>query len=161
MDLFEFFTDKELRIELLEINRRFNDRFIEIREAYDESDDKEHAVQYICEYVVNEIKKYTYKHKNKIINLYDDFDEWYNEQDKGTFENICHHFITSYQINEWIIYTFKNDKEEFKKMDKEIKSSRIERPPQLKRSIKFDETARLKIASEPYKLPPQIRRSIK
>jgi len=47
-------------------------------------------------------------------------------------------------------------------MDKEIKSVvRSDKQPQLKRSIQFDEIARLKIASEPYKLPPQIRRSIK
>jgi hypothetical protein len=175
---FDFFTDKELRIELLEINRRFNDMFIEIREAYDESDNKDNSVQYICEYVMNEIKKYTYKNKNKIINLYEDFDDWYNKQEKETFENICHEFVTSHQINEWIVRTFKDDKEEFKKLDKQIinisSSAKNEFAPQLKRSLN-DNDARIKIAIEAcknnkpiiggqklsHKIAPQIRRSMK
>jgi hypothetical protein len=164
---FEFFTDKELRIELLEINRRYNDMFIEIREAYDESDNKENSVQYICEYVMNEIKKYTYKNKKQeTCNLYEDFDDWYNKQEKDTFEKICHDFVTSHQINEWIVHTFKEEKEEFKKVDKIINKNDV--ALQIKRTLQFNiENSRLKIAMEPYKniigakIAPQIKRSFK
>ena len=79
---FEFFDDKELRLELFEFMRRNKDKFINIREVYDNTDDKDLAVNYICDFVISEIKKYEFidiskdPNNEEYINLYKKFVEW-------------------------------------------------------------------------------------
>jgi hypothetical protein len=126
---FEFFDDKELRLEFFEFMRRSKDKFINTREVYDNSDDKELAVNYICDHVISEIQKYNFidmdmtkyekfKDNDGYVNLYKKFIEWRQKQIAGTFEGICHGFVSSKQICEWIENTFNdNTIKDFKKIN--------------------------------------------
>ena len=127
---FEFFDDKELRLELFDFMRRSKDNFINVREVYDNASDKNLAINYICEFVVTEIEKYEFididmtkfiKDKNDegYVNLYKKFIEWKIKQSPGTFKGICSNFISSQQINEWIDNTLNDTNvKEFKRIEK-------------------------------------------
>ena len=102
---FDFFSDKELRIQLLENVRQETDDFINIREVYDESLNKDLAVHYIANYVrnkANELKykcKYEYENKNYKYLL----NKWILNNDIKKFYEVCHQFTNSIQIKNWII----------------------------------------------------------
>lgn len=93
---FDFFTDKELRIQLLENVRQQTDDFINIREVYDESLNKDLAVHYIANYVRNIANELKYNYKN-ILN------KWIFKNDIKKFYEVCHQFTNSIQIKNWII----------------------------------------------------------
>jgi hypothetical protein len=125
---FEFFDDKELRLELFEFMRRSKDKFINTREVYENSNNKDIAVNYICDHVISEIQKYIFididitkyekfKDENGYVNLYKKFIEWKQKQSSGTFKGVCHGFVSSKQIDEWIENTFNDSNiKEFKKI---------------------------------------------
>ena len=162
---FEFFDDKELRLELFEFMRRSKDKFINTREVYDNSDDKGLAVNYICDHVISEIQKYEfididmtkydkYKNSNGYVNLYKKFIEWKQKQLPGTFKGLSHNFVSSKQIDEWIDNTFNDsDIKEFKKISSDdneilvqgiyktnINKSSSEESPVSSESINFIDT---------------------
>ena len=91
---FDFFSDKELRIQLLENVRQETDDFINIREVYDESLNKDLAVHYIANYVHNVANEINCK---KLLN------KWIFKNDIKKFYKVCHQFTNSIQIKNWII----------------------------------------------------------
>ena len=99
---FDFFNDKELRIQLMESIRKENDEFVSIREVYDEAakTNKDLAVHYIANYVRSLALEMKLK-KNKKNYKYS-LNKWIKENGLGQFYDICHYFTNSMQIKEWI-----------------------------------------------------------
>uniref|UniRef100_A0A6C0F3P1 Uncharacterized protein n=1 Tax=viral metagenome TaxID=1070528 RepID=A0A6C0F3P1_9ZZZZ len=115
---FSFYTDKELRMELMKIARQDNDNFLVIREIYDaDKDNRDQSVHYISDYVKNEALKLNYitNLQNYILDV--GFDAYYT---------LCHNFNSSSQIRDWL-YTMDREynermireKEKYKKDEKE------------------------------------------
>ena len=101
---FNFYNDKEIRIQYYENMKRKSDKFLTIREMYDCYTNKDIAVHFICEYVKNIARDTTYvtlktgMHDNyysKLIELI-----WASPAD---FYGFCHNFTNTEQIREWII----------------------------------------------------------
>lgn len=91
---FSFYTDKELRMELMKIARQDNDNFLVIREIYDaDKDNRDQSVHYISDYVKNEALKLNYitNLQNYILDV--GFDAYYT---------LCHNFNSSSQIRDWL-----------------------------------------------------------
>lgn len=91
---FSFYTDKELRMELMKIARQDNDNFLVIREIYDaDKDNRDQSVHYISDYVKNEALKLNYitNLQNYILDV--GFDAYYS---------LCHSFNSSSQIRDWL-----------------------------------------------------------
>lgn len=110
---FNFFTDREIRIQFIENDRIGGDKFVIIREAYEASSDKKLAVEYICEYVRKESRlcEYTLSEtdidKNK-DNFEKELSEWVNNSDINHEEFVkqCHNFISTQQIRTWLYKKF-------------------------------------------------------
>ena len=97
---FSFYTDKELRMEIMKIARQDNDSFLVIREIYDaDKDNRDQSVHYISDYVKNEALKLNYitNLQNYILDV--GFDAYYT---------LCHNFNSSSQIRDWL-YTMDHD----------------------------------------------------
>ena len=111
-----FFNDKELRLKLTETIRMKHDPFAIVREVYESQENKDIAVFRIAEYV----RKYTFSCGIKYISHNDieqidmgtRFDKWVKNSEKGEFEGICHGFISTYQIRNWLYTTLLFDGEE-------------------------------------------------
>ena len=101
---FDFFTDQDLRIQLLANQRLDADQFIVIREAYNASDNKDLAVEYICEYVKIQATNYEYSSDDEsyTANCHDALSTWINYTSHDEFVKICHTFVSTVQIKSWI-----------------------------------------------------------
>jgi len=101
---FDFFSDRDLRIQLLEQLRQEEDNFLIIREVYNETKDKDTAVHYIANYVKNQADKIQYANKlDMSVNTFKDIlDRWITKNSTGNFYSMCHNFTNSIQIIDWI-----------------------------------------------------------
>ena len=111
--IFDFFTDEELRVQLIKNERFDSDDFIIIREAYDASKNKDLEVEYICEYVKMEASRcmYTTDISDKNAPTYNfqiDLYNWINCKPIQEFYDICHTFVSTMQIRAWLYKTFFN-----------------------------------------------------
>ena len=106
---FNFYNDKEIRIQYYENKKRHSDTFLNIREIYDHYTNKDIAVHFICDYVKKIAKDTIY------IDLEDG--DRYNYHSKlveviracpGDFYSFCHAFTNTEQIREWIIEILHN-----------------------------------------------------
>lgn len=103
---FDFFTDKDLRLELLEYNRKEKDEFIMIREVYDDTQDKNAAVHHIANYVreLSNEMKYTLNDCKEVKEKYTNIlNKWIQIKGIGHFYSECHNFTNTFQIKDWII----------------------------------------------------------
>lgn len=105
---FEFFSDIDLRIKLAEIFRRNNDKFIDIRETYDNSNVKENALYYIYNYVFDQSKLCLYELNGENFNYYGKVIE-FSKTNPDLFKKICENFISTAQIRYWIDNTFTDE----------------------------------------------------
>ena len=111
---FVFYTDKELRMELMKIARQDEDNFLIIREIYDSDKDKiDQSVHYISDYVKNEAYKLKY-----ITNL----QKYIIDVGFDKFYGLCHQFNNSSQIRDWL-YTM--DYEYNEKDKKKIENEKV------------------------------------
>jgi hypothetical protein len=102
--ILEFFTDNELKKEFGKMKRDFMDKFYSIRELYELMDDKDKAVHFIVEYVMDFANNYFYKLKssNEINNFSSFINDFIKYHDHGVFESICHTFQSTSHIKNWI-----------------------------------------------------------
>jgi hypothetical protein len=109
----EFFTDDELKKEFGKKMRYYKDKFYTIREYYDLIEDKDKAVHFITEYVMEYANNYHYILKDveddKIHNFSKHIQNFIKEEEPGKFEGICHSFQSTSQIRNWINKEFLND----------------------------------------------------
>ena len=105
---FDFFSDRDLRIQLLEQLRQEEDNFLIIREVYNETKDKDTAVHYIANYVKNQADKIQYRNKMGINTFKNILDRWIIKNSTGNFYSMCHNFTNSIQIIDWI-YSLNSD----------------------------------------------------
>ena len=107
-----FFTDKEIRIQLDSVLRLKTDPFAIVRERYNNMDDKDIAIFHITDYVRKYAQKCTFKlvdpndHTKVIndnLNLYPKLVKWIETNESGLFEGMCHTFISTYQIRTWLL----------------------------------------------------------
>ena len=107
--IFDFFSDEELRIQLIKNQRLDSDEFGIIREAYDASDHKHLEVEYICEYVKMEAARCQYTVPNeenpKLYNFQQALYNWIYAMSEDAFTRICHNLVSTMQIRAWIIKT--------------------------------------------------------
>ena len=118
-DMF-FFEDKELRIELDRIIQLNEDPFYQVREIYNDMENKNLAVnlikQYVREYANN--CKYYIKEQDTEFTFNEKMNKWI-DNNQEEFIKLCHSFISSYQIETWIMSNLKlSDNEYFKKQNK-------------------------------------------
>jgi len=101
---FNFYNDKEIRIQYYENIKRKNDKFLTIREIYDFYTNKDIAVHFICDYVKKIARDTIYADLNT-----GEHNNYYNRlmdmirMSPGDFYSICHLFTNTEQIREWII----------------------------------------------------------
>ncbi len=101
----EFFSDKELKTEYFNAKRPDIDEFYSIREQYDCSIDKENAISYITEYVMQLAKKCYYTIIGGCGRKYDysaKLNQFIKLNDYSTFQLICSDFRSTLQIKNWI-----------------------------------------------------------
>ena len=101
-----FFDDKELIYKLMETIRLKNDPFAIIREVYESQDDKNIAVFRIVEYARKYSQSCMFKYKDekdeeKYQDMEERLDKLIKDNEPGTFEGVCHNFISTYQIRNW------------------------------------------------------------
>jgi hypothetical protein len=109
----EFFTDDELKREFGKKIRNYKDKFYTIREYYDLLENKDKAVHFITEYVMEYADKYNYKLIDNLDNNSHNFSKhiqnFIKESAPGSFETLCHDFQSTSQIRNWINKEFLND----------------------------------------------------
>jgi hypothetical protein len=109
----EFFTDDELKREFGKKIRNYKDKFYTIREYYDLLENKDKAVHFITEYVMEYADKYNYKLIDNLDNNSHNFSKhiqnFIKENESGKFETVCHDFQSTSQIRNWINKEFFND----------------------------------------------------
>ena len=109
----EFFTDDELKTEFGKKIRYYKDKFYTTREYYDLIDDKDKAVHFITEYVMEYANNYHYVLKDvdddRIHNFSKHIQNFIKNNEPGKFEGICHTFQSTSQIRNWINKEFVND----------------------------------------------------
>ena len=109
----EFFTDDELKREFGKKIRNYKDKFYTIREYYDLLENKDKAVHFITEYVMEYADKYNYRLidnlDDRIHNFSKHIQNFIKETPPGSFEGICHTFQSTSQIRNWINKEFLND----------------------------------------------------
>jgi hypothetical protein len=109
----EFFTDDELKREFGKKMRNYKDKFYTIREYYDLLENKDKAVHFITEYVMEYANKYNYRLKDNLDNNIHNFSKhiqnFIKETPSGSFEGICHTFQSTSQIRNWVNKEFLND----------------------------------------------------
>ena len=124
---FNFYNDKEIRIQYYENKKRHSDTFLNIREIYDHYTNKDIAVHFICDYVKKIAKDTIY------IDLEDG--DRYNYHSKLVeviracpcdFYSFCHAFTNTEQIREWIIEILHN-KETERIIEHPIRKSKFDR----------------------------------
>jgi len=113
--VFDFFSDEELRVQLIKNQRLDSDEFGIIREAYEASNNKELEVEYICEYVKMEASRchYTLPKEDgnqKMYNCQQALYSWINTRSEEEFIELCHNFVSTMQIRAWIIKTLTSPK---------------------------------------------------
>jgi hypothetical protein len=101
---FNFYNDKEIRIQYYENIKRKNDKFLNIREIYDSYTNKDIAVHFICDYVKKIARETSYADMSTGVH-----NNYYSKLMKvirdnpGDFYSFCHQFTNTEQIREWII----------------------------------------------------------
>ena len=109
----EFFTDDELKREFGKKIRNYKDKFYTIREYYDLLENKDKAVHFITEYVMEYADKYNYRLidnlDDRIHNFSKHIQNFIKENIPGSFETVCHDFQSTSQIKNWINKEFVND----------------------------------------------------
>jgi len=111
---FNFYNDKEIRIQYYENIKRQNDKFLNIREIYDYYKNKDIAVHFICDYVKKIALNTFYIDINtgKRDNYYSKLLEVIRMSPEE-FYSFCHTFTNTEQIRDWIIeilYSKETDK---------------------------------------------------
>tara|TARA_A100001015_G_C14563799_1_gene546433 strand:+ start:15 stop:593 length:579 start_codon:yes stop_codon:yes gene_type:complete len=101
-----FFSDQELRLELDKIIQLQEDPFYQVREIYDNTDNKNIAVYSITQYVREYAKKVQYQCGQEISNFSDKLNNWI-EDNSNEFLKICHCFMSTYQIETWLLSNLK------------------------------------------------------
>ena len=109
--ILEFFTDNELKKEFGKMKRDFMDKFYSIRELYELMDDKDKAVHFIVEYVMDFANNYFYKLKssNEINNFSSFINDFIKNNEHGAFEGLCHTFQSTSHIKNWVNKMFLTD----------------------------------------------------
>ena len=111
---FNFYNDKEIRIQYYENIKRKGDKFLNIREIYDFYTNKDIAVHFICDYVKKIARETFYvdlETGTRRDNYYSKLMEVIRDS-PGDFYSFCHQFTNTEQIREWIIETLHcNDSE--------------------------------------------------
>ena len=110
---FNFYNDKEIRIQYYENIKRKSDKFLNIREIYDFYTNKDIAVHFICDYVKKIARETFYADMTTGVhnNYYSKLMEVIRDN-PGDFYSFCHKFTNTEQIREWIIETLHcNDSE--------------------------------------------------
>jgi hypothetical protein len=109
----EFFTDDELKTEFGKKIRYYKDKFYTTREYYDLIDDKDKAVHFITEYVMEYANNYHYVlndvDDDRIHNFSKHIQNFIKINEPGKFETVCHDFQSTSQIRNWINKEFVND----------------------------------------------------
>ena len=106
---FNFYNDKEIRIQYYENMKRKNDKFLNIREIYDFYDNKDIAVHFICDYVKKLARDTVYADlaTGECNNYYSRLMETIR-MNPAEFYGICHQFTNTEQIREWLIAVLHN-----------------------------------------------------
>ena len=108
-----FFSDQELRLELDKIIQLKEDPFYQTREIYDSMNNKDIAVYSITQYVREYSKNLKYNVNNQQNNFSDKLNIWI-ENNPEDFIETCHTFMTTYQIETWLLSKLKlNNNEEY------------------------------------------------
>jgi hypothetical protein len=107
---FNFYNDKEIRIQYYENMKRKNDKFLNIREIFDFYDNKDIAVHFICDYVKKVARNTVYADltTGECNNYYSRLMETIR-MSPAEFYSICHQFTNTEQIREWIIGVLHNN----------------------------------------------------
>ena len=96
---FNFYNDKEIRIQYYENIKRKNDKFLNIREIYDHYTNKDIAVHFICDYVKKVARDTIFADlvTGQCNNYYSRLMETIRLS-PGDFYSMCHHFTNTEQI---------------------------------------------------------------
>lgn len=108
-----FFSDQELRLELDKIIQLNEDPFYQTREIYDSVENKDIAVYSITQYVREYAKDLKYKINDNEYNFSEKLNIWI-ENNPEDFIEICHTFMSTYQIETWLLSKLKlNSNEDY------------------------------------------------
>ena len=101
---FNFYNDKEIRIQYYENIKRKGDKFLNIREIYDSYTNRDIAVHFICDYVKKIAQETLYADLETGIhhNYYSKLKEVIRDSPEE-FYSCCHQFTNTEQIRDWII----------------------------------------------------------
>lgn len=113
----EFFDDKELRLCFSNEERMNRDKFVKIREVYDNYKNKDTAIFHITEYVRKHSTKchFSYRKMNEGPTYHTDYkdrlEKWIKRNGNEKFEEECKKFVSSFQIRTWFKQVLIDDDE--------------------------------------------------
>jgi hypothetical protein len=130
-----FFSDKDLRLELDNVIRLNEDPFHATREVYESMDNKDVSISLITQYVINYARnmqlniinrhicddnckelndeEFEKIHHPDTITYENRLNDWINENSYDSFKKICESFISTYQIENWLVSNVKLKNNEY------------------------------------------------
>ena len=117
-----FFTEKELRLELDRIIHFNEDPFFIIRENYTNHEDKNVAVNYIIDYIREHSKTIIIhnQEESRDYSIFSIFTDWVRNN-YTTFFELCHTFTSTYEIELWLKNTIQLNPDEYYTSDSKYK----------------------------------------